>query len=99
MAEHQLNDADIDAVRQQPTRAFVTLVAPAQVDLFLAIQSGSAFGSRHLCLRHTVSHALSSPLYANALMSGVLVNTRPDEQVPTSCFASRSATHVAKPVL
>jgi hypothetical protein len=30
--EHQLDDADVDAVGQQPARAFVPQVVPAQVD-------------------------------------------------------------------
>ena len=34
MTEHQLDDADIDAVGQQSARAFVTQVVPVQVDLF-----------------------------------------------------------------
>ncbi|HYE88666.1 MAG TPA: hypothetical protein VEA16_20030 [Vicinamibacterales bacterium] len=34
MTEHQLNDADIDSVSQQPARALVTQVVPVQIDLF-----------------------------------------------------------------
>jgi hypothetical protein len=30
--EHQLNDTDVDTVRQQAARAFVTQVVPAQID-------------------------------------------------------------------
>jgi hypothetical protein len=33
MAEHQLNDADVDAVRQQPAGTFVTEIVPMKVDL------------------------------------------------------------------
>jgi hypothetical protein len=33
VSEHQLNDPDIDAVREQPTRALVAQVVPAEVDL------------------------------------------------------------------
>ena len=32
MAEHQLDDADVDAVREESTRAFVPQVVPAQID-------------------------------------------------------------------
>jgi hypothetical protein len=34
VSEHQLNDADVDAVREQAARAFVPQVVPAEVDLF-----------------------------------------------------------------
>ena len=34
VAEHQLNEPDVDAVREQPARPFVTTIVPAQVDLF-----------------------------------------------------------------
>src|SRR5207248_2326757 len=30
--EHQLDDADVDAVRQQPTSAFVPQVVPSEID-------------------------------------------------------------------
>ena len=33
MSEHQLDDADVDAVRQEPAGAFVTQVVPVQIDL------------------------------------------------------------------
>jgi hypothetical protein len=32
VAEHQLNDSDIDAVGKQPARAFVSEVVPPQID-------------------------------------------------------------------
>ena len=32
MSEHQLHDADVDAVRKQTTRAFVTQIVPVQID-------------------------------------------------------------------
>jgi hypothetical protein len=32
VSEHQLNDADGDAVREQPARAFVAQVVPAKID-------------------------------------------------------------------
>jgi hypothetical protein len=32
VSEHQLNDADGDAVREQPARAFVARVVPAKID-------------------------------------------------------------------
>jgi hypothetical protein len=32
VSQHQLNDPDVDAVRQQAARAFVTQVVPAQID-------------------------------------------------------------------
>ncbi len=32
MAEHQLDDPDVDAIRQQPARAFVSEVVPAEID-------------------------------------------------------------------
>jgi hypothetical protein len=32
VAEHQLNDPDVDAVSQQPARAFVPQIVPAEVD-------------------------------------------------------------------
>jgi hypothetical protein len=38
--EHQLDDADIDPVGQQPARAFVTQVVPVQVDLLGVIVVG-----------------------------------------------------------
>jgi hypothetical protein len=34
VAEHQLDNADIDSVGQQAARAFVTQIVPVQVDLF-----------------------------------------------------------------
>jgi hypothetical protein len=34
VSEHQLNDPDIDAVREQSTRAFVTKIVPPQIDPF-----------------------------------------------------------------
>jgi hypothetical protein len=34
VSEHQLNDPDVDAIGQQPARAFVTQVVPAEVDPF-----------------------------------------------------------------
>ena len=34
MSEHQLNDADVDAVREQAARAFVPQVVPAEIDPF-----------------------------------------------------------------
>ena len=34
VAEHQLDDADVDAVRQQAARAFVPQVVPAEIDPF-----------------------------------------------------------------
>ena len=33
MAEHQLNDADVDAIGEEATRAFVPQVVPSQIDL------------------------------------------------------------------
>jgi len=36
MLEHQLDDADVDAVREQPARAFVPEIAPPRTR-FLAI--------------------------------------------------------------
>ena len=33
MSEHQLNDADVDAVREQATGALVAQVVPAKIDL------------------------------------------------------------------
>jgi hypothetical protein len=30
--EHELNDADLDAVRQQPTRALMPQVVPSEID-------------------------------------------------------------------
>jgi hypothetical protein len=41
--EHQLDDADVDAVREEAARAFVTQVMPVQVDLTQlgAIDAGS----------------------------------------------------------
>ena len=33
VSEHQLNDPDVHAVREQPTRALVAQVVPAEVDL------------------------------------------------------------------
>ena len=41
MAEHQLNDADVDAACQQATRALVSKVAPAEID---TLQLGSRPG-------------------------------------------------------
>jgi hypothetical protein len=32
VAEHQLDDADVDAVREQPARAFVSQIVPAEID-------------------------------------------------------------------
>jgi hypothetical protein len=32
VAEHQLDDADVDAIRKQPACAFVPEVVPAEVD-------------------------------------------------------------------
>ena len=34
MSEHQLNDPDVDAIREQSTRAFVAQVVPAEIDPF-----------------------------------------------------------------
>jgi hypothetical protein len=34
VSEHQLNDADVDAVREQAARAFVPQVVPAEIDPF-----------------------------------------------------------------
>jgi hypothetical protein len=33
MPEHQLNDADVHAVGEQPTRALVAQLVPAKIDL------------------------------------------------------------------
>ncbi len=32
VAEHQLDDPNVDAVRQEPARAFVSEVVPAEID-------------------------------------------------------------------
>ena len=32
VAEHQLDDADVDAIGQQPARAFVPEIVPAEID-------------------------------------------------------------------
>jgi hypothetical protein len=32
VSEHQLNDTDVDAVREQAARAFVPQVVPAEID-------------------------------------------------------------------
>ena len=47
MTEHQLDDANIDSVGQQPARPFVTEVVPVQVDLFepVAIDPDPGLGS------------------------------------------------------
>ena len=47
MSEHQLNDPDVDAVREKPARAFVTQVVPVQIDLsqLLAIDASSGLGA------------------------------------------------------
>jgi hypothetical protein len=34
VSEHHLNDADVDAVREQAARAFVPQVVPAEIDPF-----------------------------------------------------------------
>ena len=47
MSEHQLDDPDVNAVREKPARAFMTQVVPVQVDLpqLLALDSSSGPGA------------------------------------------------------
>jgi hypothetical protein len=63
VAEHQLDDPDVDAIRQQPAGPFVPQVVPAQVDtphLFLVPLQAllSALGSRPFARSFSVSHAV-----------------------------------------
>lgn len=49
VAKHQLNDPDVNGVREQPTRALVTQVVPAEID------------SSVDCRVHRLERAMTSP--------------------------------------
>jgi len=49
MVEHQLDDADVDAIGEQPASAFMPQVVPAEIDpleLLGSLERGSAGLSR-----------------------------------------------------
>ena len=63
MSEHQLNDPDVDTVREQPARAFVAQVVPAEIDplKLLAVPllaPGPGFGSMPCASNGNVSQAV-----------------------------------------
>lgn len=71
VAKHQLNDPDVNGVREQPTRALVTQVVPAEIDSSVDCRVHRLERAMHRRRRHVVQTRLRTAWQA---MSGPVLH-------------------------